>query len=123
MARAREYDRAVARGVRFLDQRLDPGWVHLVELPRFDISNGCYCVLGMVYAEDQRREVDGVDFRRSAWSVAVAALDLYVHGAVRMGFDAGTLADGTYLDYTGLQEAWRERLEELQEERLALKSQ
>lgn len=44
----RDAQRAVARGVKWLDKHVGPEWPRYIKLKQFNIAAGCSCVLGQV---------------------------------------------------------------------------
>lgn len=50
----------VAAGAAWLDEH-QPGWDHLIDLGRLDMSDGCLCVLGQVYESAARAANDKAD--------------------------------------------------------------
>lgn len=40
----------VARGAKFLD-KIEPGWYNKIDVSKFDIEDGCDCILGQVYGD------------------------------------------------------------------------
>lgn len=53
-----DLDTAIARGVEALDKYFgDPGWVHNVNLERFNLESGSLCVCGQLFADDANGQI------------------------------------------------------------------
>jgi hypothetical protein len=89
----------VAAGAAWLDEH-EPGWETLMNVLDLDMSVGCRCVLGQLYAaaaEDSNWE-DG-------FSHGVAAHDISSDQCIALGFDTHPL--GPVNEFAALTAEWR----------------
>lgn len=103
---------AVERGIDSLDELLGESWVHSVHLFKFQLDSCERCVLGQAFHEEATATWG------TGWTVGKQRLgipDKYGE-TTRLGFDSGTF-EGRFYAYDVLQEAWKDRIAELQAER------
>lgn len=93
----------VTRGAEFLD-RVKPGWERLVDLAALDLSDGCRCVLGHVFAGEAgvfNLFMAGGEYWWDGYSLGSTLLPDLMFPSALLGFNSDKSAE-----FPALDEAW-----------------